>query len=79
MAVETEDDYLWAVTQLRDVVQTLNSYNVMVFVTNREIETMNAMKRFFPAAYSSLCIWQVNKTALAIWKSCLPHLRDRNP
>ena len=50
MTAETEDDNLWAVTQLRDLVQMLNRYNAMVFVTDREIALMNAIKRVFTAA-----------------------------
>ena len=56
MTAETEDDYLWAVTQLRDLIQTPNRSNAMVFVTDGEIALMNANKRVFPAEYNLLCI-----------------------
>ena len=64
MAAETEDDYLWEITQLRDLVQTLNRSNAMVFVMGRKIALMNAIKRVFPAAYNLLCIWHINKNVL---------------
>ena len=64
MAAETRDDCLWAVTQLRDLVQTLIISNAMVFVTDKEVALMDAIKRIFRAAYNLLCIWRTNKNVL---------------
>ena len=65
MATETEDDYMWAVTQLTDLVQTLNRSNAMVFVTGRQMAHMNAIKRVFSAAYNLIYIWLINIKVLA--------------
>ena len=65
MDAETEYDYLWAVTQLRDLVQTLNISNAMVFVTEREAALIGTIKRIFRAAYNLLFIW---RTKTKCWR-----------
>ena len=69
MAAMTDDYYFWVITQLRDLVQTLNRSNAMVIVTDRSISLMNAIKRVLPAAYNLLCIWHINKNVLANLKN----------
>ena len=64
MAAETEDDYMLAVTQMRDLVETVNRPNAMVFVADRKIAPMNVIKRVFPAAYNLLCICHISKNVL---------------
>ena len=63
-------------TQLKDLIQTLDRYNAMVFVTDREVAPINAVKRIFPDAYNLLRIWYINKNVFANLKSSLPYLRD---
>ena len=63
-------------TQLKDLIQTLDRYNAMVFVTDREVAPINALKRIFPDAYNLLRIWHINKNVFANLKSSLPYLRD---
>jgi hypothetical protein len=61
---ETEEDYLWAIRQLKTVTFSENITWPEVFVTDREMALINAIEREFPRAKTVLCEWHVANAVL---------------
>ena len=65
MKQETEEDYIWALEQLKDILQQPDYTNPTVIVTDRELALMNAIRVCFPATRGLLCIWHVDQCVKA--------------
>jgi len=61
MPSETEEDYVWALEQLR---RYLGDFCPNVIVTDRELALMSAIRTVFPGAANLLCVWHINKNVL---------------
>jgi hypothetical protein len=66
---ETEDDYSWALDQLKSLYENCTARLPSVILTDRCIACMNAVSTCFPSSFSLLCIWHANK---AVLRHCLP-------
>ena len=66
---ENEEDYIWALDQLRSMYELFGANLPSVILTDRCLACMNAVTRCFPAAVSLLCLWHVNK---AVLRYCRP-------
>ena len=66
---ETEDDYCWALDQLKSLYEACNAQLPSIVLTDRCIACMNAVSTCFPSSFSLLCIWHANK---AVLRHCLP-------
>ncbi|XP_061998453.1 uncharacterized protein LOC133715810 isoform X2 [Rosa rugosa] len=60
---EKEDNYVWALNRLRDVLDGCAMPNVIV--TDKDLELMRAVEMVFPSARHMLCKWHINKNVLA--------------
>ena len=54
---ETEDNYCWALDQLKSLYKTCNAQLPSIILTDRCITYMNAISTCFPSSFSLLCIW----------------------
>jgi hypothetical protein len=61
MLQEKEEDYMWAMTQLRNILIQPGFQLPSVIVTDRELAAMNAIREVFPTVRSLLCSWHVFK------------------
>ena len=55
MKQETEEDYMWALGQLKNILQQSGFSSPGVMVTDREIALMNAIRHCFPTTRGLLC------------------------
>jgi hypothetical protein len=63
---ESEEDYSWALQQLKSLYQhELPS----IVLTDRWLAAMNAVTTWFPSSQALLCLWHVNK---AVLQHCQP-------
>ena len=62
MTAETEEQYMWAVEQLKVL---LHERMPTVVATDREIALMNAVRNVFPSTKNVLCRWHIQKNVLA--------------
>ncbi|KAK9943777.1 hypothetical protein M0R45_009374 [Rubus argutus] len=60
---EKEDNYVWALSRLRDVMDRCAMPNVIV--TDKDLELIRAVEMVFPSARHLLCKWHINKNVLA--------------
>lgn len=60
---ETQADYLWALSQIRDIYQPNNIPSTIV--TDCEIALMNAIDVTFPEANALLCQWHIEKNLVS--------------
>jgi hypothetical protein len=63
---ETEEDYGWALQQLKSLYQRDLP---TVILTDRWLAAMNAVATWFPSSKALLCLWHVNK---AVLQHCKP-------
>lgn len=68
---ERAEDYMWAMSHLRDVFQNYGIGNNCTFVTDRELALMNALDVIFPNANCLLCRWHINKNILTQQKRAI--------
>ena len=66
---ETEQDYLWALGQLRSLYDLSDARPPSVILTDRCIACMNAAATCFPSSISLLYLWHANK---AVLRHCQP-------
>ena len=57
----TEDDYAWVLTTYRRIVYIEDIPLPRVWVVDREVAFMNAVKQKFPEVYVIICFWHVEK------------------
>ncbi|KAG7562134.1 hypothetical protein FFLO_02416 [Filobasidium floriforme] len=62
LAREQEDDYLWAMHNLRDLLRIVP---VKTFVTDNDKALRNAIDRVYPETTKLLCIWHINKNIVS--------------
>ena len=60
---EREDNYTWALTRLKSVLD--DSAMPRVILSDRVLALINAIERVFPNAKHLLCRWHVNKNVIA--------------
>ncbi|KAH6789587.1 hypothetical protein C2S51_004593 [Perilla frutescens var. frutescens] len=60
---EKEDNYTWALTVLKGLMDQRNLLNVII--TDREIALINAIQTTFPNSHHFLCRWHINKNIAA--------------
>ena len=72
---ETEDDYSWALDQLKSLYENCSAQLPSVILTDRCIACMNAVSTCFPSSFSLLCLWHANK---AVLHYCLPAFMVRD-
>ena len=74
---ETEERYAWAMEQLRSLFQNLgNRYKTgpEVFVSDRDLALLAAIRSQFPQIPHLLCLWHINKCVVA---KCKPLFEDQ--
>jgi hypothetical protein len=54
---ETEEDYMWALEQLRSRYEQCNTALPSVILTDRCLAVINAASALFPSAAKLICIW----------------------
>ena len=65
---ETEEDYLWALKELKIVMQGKDIINLGVVVMDWELALMNALEIVFPKIVNLLCEWHILKAVLTYIK-----------
>ena len=66
MQREEENNYVWALTALKSVLERRrNAGNPRVLVRNNDSALLNDEKRLFPNTTRLLCRWHINKNAVA--------------
>ena len=70
MANETEEEYLWAIKQLKTVWHPAQTPEV--FVTDKDKALRNALEEVFPDAQHHLCSWHISTNILAACKTYFP-------
>jgi hypothetical protein len=72
---EKEEDYEWAMTQFKELLEEHDIPWPVSMVTDRELALMNALDTVFPEVVHILCTWHVNMNILA---NCRKHFpKDR--
>jgi hypothetical protein len=61
---EEEEDYNWALAQLRSIYVAICADFPSVILTDRCLACMNAVASTFPDSTSLLCLWHINKAVL---------------
>ncbi|CAL8159394.1 unnamed protein product [Prunus armeniaca] len=74
MNAEKEDNYTWALTVLRSLLD--DNCLPGVIVTDRELALMNSITSIFPKAQHLLCRWHINKGVLANCKKLFGTLKQ---
>ena len=69
---ETEEDYTWALEQLKSLYEQCNTTLPSVILTDRCLAAMNAASALFPSAATLICIWHANKAVLARCQPAFP-------
>jgi hypothetical protein len=69
---ETEEDYMWALEQLRSLYEQCNTALPSVILTDRCLAVINAASALFPSAAKLICIWHANKAVLARCQPAFP-------
>ena len=70
---ESEEDYLWALGQLKSHYEVSNTRLPSVVLTDRCLACMNAVALCFPNAASLLCLWHANKAVLCHCQPTFTH------
>jgi len=65
---KTNEDYLWAIKELKHMFCREDIFDPLVVVTDRELALMNALNEVFPWAKNILCEWHVAKAILTYVK-----------
>ena len=65
---ETEEDYLWALKELKIVMKGKDIIDPGVVITDRELALMNALEIVFPKTANLLCEWHISKAVLTYIK-----------
>ncbi|CAL8171865.1 unnamed protein product [Prunus armeniaca] len=74
MNAEKEDNYTWALTALRNLLD--DNCLPGVIVTDRELALLNSITSIFPKARHLLCRWHINKGVLANCKKLFGTLKQ---
>ena len=67
---EKKEDYEWAMTQFKELLEKHDIPWPLSIVTDRELALMNALEKVFPDVVHILCTWHVNMNILA---NCRKH------
>ena len=65
MKQETEEDYMWVLGQLKNILQQSGFSSPGVIVTDREIALMNAIRHCFPTTRGLLYAWHIKQCVKA--------------
>ncbi|POW14110.1 hypothetical protein PSTT_03145 [Puccinia striiformis] len=74
MTYEDEENYLWAVNQLKRFIWKPERIP-KVFITDRESALRNALEQVFPNAQANLCTWHINKNIATNCKKYFPSIK----
>ncbi|KNE96692.1 hypothetical protein PSTG_10095 [Puccinia striiformis f. sp. tritici PST-78] len=74
MTYEDEENYLWAVNQLKKFIWKPERIP-KVFITDRESALRNALEQVFPDAQANLCTWHINKNIATNCKKYFPSIK----
>ncbi|KAL2888806.1 putative Mutator-like element transposase [Ceratocystis lukuohia] len=74
---ETEEDYTWALQQLKELYEQCNGVFPSVILTDRCLAAINTVSSLFPSA-TSLCAWHANKAVLARCQPAFPITEEWN-
>jgi hypothetical protein len=70
LSSEKEEDYEWAMTQFKELLEKNSIHWPLSIVTDRELALMNALETIFPEVVYILYTWHVNMNILA---NCRKH------
>ncbi|EAQ90237.1 hypothetical protein CHGG_02172 [Chaetomium globosum CBS 148.51] len=73
---EAEEDYAWALEQLRSLYEQCGITPPSVILTDRCLAAMNAASNLFPSAAILLCLWHANKAVLARCQPKFPEAEE---
>lgn len=73
LSAETEEDYTWALTSLRDMLGP-DGHSPSVIGTDQERAFISACQTIFPQVHHILCRWHVGKN---VPKSCKKHFTTK--
>ena len=65
---ETKEDYLWALKELKIVMQGKDIIDPGVVVMDQELALINALEIVFPKTVNLLCEWHISKAVLTYIK-----------
>src|SRR5438046_5747471 len=65
---ETEEDYLWALKELKIVMQGKDIIDPGVVIMDQELALINTLKIVFPKAANLLVKWHISKAVLTYIK-----------
>ena len=77
LAEEKEEDYTWALEQVRNIYNEFPLPGPGVVVTDRDIALLNALHTILPQSHTILCIWHINKNVLAKVNGCFQSEEER--
>jgi hypothetical protein len=69
---ETEEDYTWALEQLKTLYEQYGGTFPSVILTDRCFAVINAATALFPFTSTLICIWHANKAVLARCQLAFP-------
>jgi MULE transposase domain len=72
LSAEKEEDYNWALDQLREIMINNSIQEPITVVTDRELALIKALESRLPTSYHILCRWHVNMNILAKTKQFFP-------
>ena len=65
MSGEIEEDYTWALEQLKSLYKQCNTTLLSIILIDHCLALINAASTLFPSAATLLCLWHANKAVLA--------------
>jgi hypothetical protein len=65
---ETEEDYLWAIKELKMVMQNKNICDPFVVITDQELALINSLTDIFSSMKNLLCEWHISRAILVYIK-----------
>jgi len=72
---ETEEDFTWALNNLKELYFELNIQLPSIILTDQCRACINSIDNLFPLAIGLLCLWHANKAVLA---HCKPSIIQKN-
>ena len=77
LAEKKEEDYKWALEQVRKIYRDFTILRPETVVTDRDIALLNALDSIFPESGTILCTWHINKNVLAKASTFFPQEEQR--
>lgn len=77
LAEEKEEDYKWALEQVREIYSDFTISRPEMVVIDRDTTLLNALDSIFPESSTILCSWHINKNVLAKVNTFFPQEEER--